>query len=145
MSIPKEPRQLMINLMYIVLTALLALNVSAELLHAFFSIDKSLNESSSLVEKSNKQLTNAINEQAEAYSQFEPFKEKAAKVRKVVADFHTYVGDLKEELVEKAGGIGKDGFPKRKSDKDITTRFLVIEKAGDQLENQIMVYNLFIL
>lgn len=138
MSIPKEPRQLMINLMYIVLTALLALNVSAELLHAFFSIDKSLNESSSLVEKSNKQLTKAINEQAEAYSQFEPFREKAASVRETVADFHQYVGELKEELIEKAGGIGKDGFPKRKSDKDITTRFLAIEKAGEKLENQIL-------
>lgn len=138
MSIPKEPRQLMINLMYLVLTALLALNVSAELLHAFFSIDKSLIESSSLVEKSNKQLTNAINEQAEAYSQFEPFREKAAKVRETVADFHEYVGDLKLELVEKAGGIGKDGFPKRKSDKDVTTRFLVIEKTGEDLEKRIL-------
>ena len=42
MSIPKEPRQLMINLMYLVLTALLALNVSAEVMNAFLSIDKSL-------------------------------------------------------------------------------------------------------
>lgn len=138
MSIPKEPRQLMINLMYLVLTALLALNVSAELLHAFFSIDKSLNESSTLVEKSNKQLTKAINEQADAYSQFEPFRKKASKVRETVASFHKYVGDLKVELTEKAGGIGKDGFPKRKSDKDITTRFLVIEKTGEQLENRIL-------
>ena len=30
MALPKEPRQKMINLMYLVLTALLALNVSAE-------------------------------------------------------------------------------------------------------------------
>ena len=42
MSIPKEPRQLMINLMYLVLTALLALNVSAEVMNAFLAIDKSL-------------------------------------------------------------------------------------------------------
>ena len=49
MSIPKEPRQLMINLMYIVLTALLALNVSAEILQAFFTMDKSLGESNRLV------------------------------------------------------------------------------------------------
>ena len=35
MSLPKEPRQLMINLMYLVLTAMLALNVSSEILHAF--------------------------------------------------------------------------------------------------------------
>ena len=40
MSIPKEPRQLMINLMYLVLTALLALNVSAEVMNAFFTLDE---------------------------------------------------------------------------------------------------------
>jgi uncharacterized membrane protein len=45
MSIPKEPRQLMINLMYLVLTALLALNVSAEVMNAFFSLDKGMKES----------------------------------------------------------------------------------------------------
>ena len=60
MSIPKDPRQLMINLMYIVLTALLALNVSAEILHAFFTIDESLQESSKLVESSNQKLAKAI-------------------------------------------------------------------------------------
>ena len=38
MSIPKEPRQLMINIMYLVLTAMLALNVSAEIIIAFFII-----------------------------------------------------------------------------------------------------------
>ena len=42
MSIPKEPRQLMINLMYLVLTALLALNVSAEIFNAFKLVDKGL-------------------------------------------------------------------------------------------------------
>jgi len=48
MSIPKEPRQLMINLMYLVLTALLALNVSAEVMNAFFDLDKSLKNSNEL-------------------------------------------------------------------------------------------------
>ncbi|MEL7021424.1 MAG: gliding motility protein GldM, partial [Bacteroidota bacterium] len=45
MSIPKEPRQLMINLMYLVLTALLALNVSAEVMNAFFTLDDGNKES----------------------------------------------------------------------------------------------------
>jgi hypothetical protein len=39
MSIPKENRQQMINMMYLVLTALLALNVSAEILNAFSLIN----------------------------------------------------------------------------------------------------------
>ena len=51
MSIPKEPRQLMINLMYLVLTALLALNVSAEVMNAFFDLDKSLTTSNKLTKQ----------------------------------------------------------------------------------------------
>ena len=77
MSIPKEPRQLMINLMYIVLTALLALNVSAEVLHAFFAMDESIGESNHLMDGANKKLAKAIGDQADAYAQFEPYKEKA--------------------------------------------------------------------
>ena len=42
MSLPKEPRQKMINLMYLVLTAMLALNISAEILNAFKTVDRSL-------------------------------------------------------------------------------------------------------
>ena len=39
MSLPKEPRQKMINMMYLVLTALLALNVSSEILNAFKTVN----------------------------------------------------------------------------------------------------------
>ena len=42
MSLPKEPRQKMINMMYLVLTALLALNVSAEILNAFKTVNNSI-------------------------------------------------------------------------------------------------------
>ena len=45
MALPKEPRQKMINIMYLVLTALLALNVSSEILNAFKTVDKSLQKS----------------------------------------------------------------------------------------------------
>ena len=67
MSIPKEPRQLMINLMYLVLTALLALNVSAEVMNAFFSLDKGLKSSRTIVENNNDQLMASIDKQADAY------------------------------------------------------------------------------
>ena len=46
MALPKEPRQKMINLMYLVLTALLALNVSAEILNAFKTVNNSLTTAS---------------------------------------------------------------------------------------------------
>ena len=42
-----SPRQKMINMMYLVLTALLALQVSSEVLAAFFRINNSLSSSNS--------------------------------------------------------------------------------------------------
>ena len=95
MSLPKEPRQLMINLMYIVLTALLALNVSAEILNAFLTMDKSIVESSEIVGQSNRQMLAAINQQAEAYSQFEPLSEKAERAVAISEEFYDYVSELK--------------------------------------------------
>jgi len=50
MAIPKDNRQQMINLMYLVLTALLALNVSAEILNAFRTINNSLASSNVLLD-----------------------------------------------------------------------------------------------
>ncbi len=46
MALPREPRQKMINIMYLVLTAILALNVSNEVIEAFKVVDKSLTNSS---------------------------------------------------------------------------------------------------
>ena len=52
MALPKEPRQKMINLMYLVLTALLALNVSAEILNAFKTVDNSLDKTNNTINTS---------------------------------------------------------------------------------------------
>lgn len=138
MSLPKEPRQLMINLMYIVLTALLALNVSAEILNAFLTMDKSIVESSEIVAQSNRQMLAAINQQAEAYSQFEPLSKKAEKAVSVSEVFYQYVSDLKQEIIEKSGGLDEKELPKGIKDKDITTRMLVEEGRGDELEKRII-------
>jgi len=137
MSIPKEPRQLMINLMYIVLTALLALNVSAEILNAFLTMDKSIVESSEIVAESNRRMLDAINEQAEAYSQFEHLSEKAEKAEAISVEFYNYVSNLKQEIIDNSGGLDENELPKGKKDKDITTRMLVDEGRGNELEEKI--------
>ena len=67
MSIPKEPRQLMINLMYLVLTAMLALNVSAEIINAFFALNKGIKSSNEIVDKSNVSIKAAIDKQAATF------------------------------------------------------------------------------
>ena len=60
MSIPKEPRQIMINIMYLVLTALLALNVSAEIFNAFKVVDKGLTQANAGLDKANEAVPKII-------------------------------------------------------------------------------------
>ena len=129
MSIPKEPRQLMINLMYLVLTALLALNVSAEVMNAFFTINKGITNSNQLVENTNATILGNINKQADAYKDEdnEAYRASAIEAKQVADYLFTYIEGIKTELFEKAGGPSeKDpSKPKRIKDKDVTTRLLV--------------------
>ena len=56
MGLPKEPRQKMINMMYLVLTALLALNVSSEILNAFKTVNKSIDNANNVLTASNNEI-----------------------------------------------------------------------------------------
>jgi len=47
------PRQRMINMMYLVLTALLALNISKEIINAFVTVDESLSISKANIDDKN--------------------------------------------------------------------------------------------
>ena len=58
----------MINLMYLVLTALLALNVSAEVLQAFLKMDESLAYSANLAGNTNQRMVAAIYQHADSIS-----------------------------------------------------------------------------
>ena len=65
MSLPKEPRQKMINMMYLVLTALLALNVSNEVLEAFKTVNKSITTSNTALDNKNKVIYDAFGKELE--------------------------------------------------------------------------------
>ena len=137
MSLPREPRQLMITLMYLVLTALLALNVSAEVLHALFMIDESIKETNELVAEENEDLLAQVTKQADAYSQFKIYQEQAEKVVHTTRGLDEFINHLRAELIEAAGGLDENKQPKRKEDKDIPSRILIKNKKGYDLEVKI--------
>lgn len=133
MSIPKEPRQLMINLMYLVLTAMLALSLSAEIFNAFYTLDKGNVNSESIVSASNAQIMKGIEKQVEVYKDKEPFKVKAQQALDIVEDFNSYVAGLRTELVEMSGGQDTvTGHPAGYSDAAATMQLLVegLEQPG---------------
>lgn len=137
MSMPKEPRQLLINLMYIVLTALLALNVSAEVMSALFMIDESIKETNYLVAVENEQLLRDVTKQADAYPQFKPYQAQAKQVSATANELNQYIDQLRSELIEAAGGLDANNLPKRKDDKSITTRLFINEQRGFELETKV--------
>jgi len=138
MSIPKEPRQLMINLMYLVLTAMLALNVSAEIINAFFMVDKGIKKSNAIVGTANESIIKAITRQVEAYPEYKEYEGKAKKAHDLAKEFYDYVQVLRDNIIEESGGYAEDGKPAGKKDKEVTTRLLVDEGKGADLEKEII-------
>jgi len=103
---PKEPRQLMINLMYLVLTALLALNVSAEILHAFHVVNSGLDVSSSAETQKNDQTFAAFNEQLKNDKErTTPFFNKAQQAKKLSDALFDTIENLKRQIITGSKGI----------------------------------------
>ena len=105
-----SPRQKMINLMYIVLTAMLALNVSSDVLDGFVQVEDGLARTNASVGRRN----DAIYSQLEAFTQQNPEKgtpwlTKASDVRRQAADLYSLVDSLKLAIVVEADG--PDGNP----------------------------------
>ncbi|HAN17884.1 MAG TPA: gliding motility protein GldM [Bacteroidales bacterium] len=104
----ETPRQKMIGMMYLVLTAMLALNVSAEVLEAFGAVDEGLKKTTVNYTEKNIVLYNDFNEQfAQNENKVRPWKEKADEVKKRSDELYEYIQLLKQEIVV-ANGQGKE-------------------------------------
>ena len=129
MSLPKEPRQKMINMMYLVLTALLALNVSNEILNAFKTVNNSLNTASSMVEKKNVDIFKSFQKKLEdpkTKEKAEIWMPKAQKAKVISDELYAYIEALKLELKQESGLKLVDGVEDYKEDDlEAATRLLV--------------------
>jgi gliding motility-associated protein GldM len=92
-------RQKMINLMYLVFIAMLAMNMSKEVLSAFGFMNEKLTENNlSTTEKNKKAYANLATKASEQAAKFGPLKIKADKIQKQSADFYSYLEDLKSKM-----------------------------------------------
>lgn len=104
-----SPRQKMINLMYVVLMAMLALNVSSDVLEGFKLVDEGLNRT-----KVNSATQNeAIYKELEAAMKQNPEKtrqwyKKAQQVRQMSDSLYSFAENLKWEIVREADGDDAD-------------------------------------
>ncbi len=144
-----SPRQKMINMMYLVLTALLALNVSKEIMLAFFKVETGLENTTSALVAKNDQTYTAFAKAAESQNRAK-VAYKDAKVVKVASDkLKNHIIDLKKTLIEKTGGhsdkvenkIGDKFPPAKMDDKEIVANYLLKKpKKGAELKGEIDLF-----
>ena len=143
-----SPRQKMINLMYIVLTAMLALNVSSDVLDGFVQVEDGLARTNATVGRRN----DAIYSQLETFTAQNPEKgapwlAKASDVRKRSAALYSLVDSLKLAIVVEADG--PEGNPAEINRRDDLEAAAVVmlspgAKGGQILHNEMDSYRGFI-
>ena len=95
----ETPRQKMINLMYLVFIAMLALNISKEVLSAFGNINESLENSSETLISKNTAALNALEVKAsEASEQFAEVYQNADQVSDATNALYSYLEQVKTEM-----------------------------------------------
>ncbi|MBK0370415.1 type IX secretion system motor protein PorM/GldM [Flavobacterium agrisoli] len=93
------PRQKMINLMYLVFIAMLAMNMSKEVLSAFGLMNEKLEVTNSSTTLRNEAFMNKLGQLAqEQPAQYADLKAKADKVKILVEDLNSYIDNLKSEM-----------------------------------------------
>ncbi len=106
---PNSPRQKMINLMYLVFIAMMALNVSSEVLDGFGLVEGSLQTSISTSSHRNELVAGEL----DAYYQNNPEKvrewyEKGKQVKKASDSLYNFIQELKVKIVKVADGEDGD-------------------------------------
>ncbi len=129
---PETPRQKMINMMYLVFVAMMALNVASEVLDAFKVVDRSLTQTLKTVDLKNKLIYSSF-DQAYMLNQakVKDWRDKALAVKDHTDSLMTHIQTLKENLVLQSGAKNLS-LPENKGT-SIEERPFLISSAGDTL------------
>ena len=141
---PVSPRQKMINLMYVVLMAMLALNISTEVLNGFSIVEESLNRTTANSSAENKMLYGNFADQMKTNPQkVKMWFEKATQVKNMSDSLYNFAQELKEAIVKEADG--NDGDVRNIDNKDDLEAAAIVMLApgsgkGKRLFNAINSY-----
>ncbi|MCE2772976.1 MAG: hypothetical protein LW750_06015 [Bacteroidetes bacterium] len=128
-----SPRQKMIGMMYLVLTALLALNVSKEILDAFVTVNKGLETTAASFDRGIGQLYSEFDQKKSIDPlRMQPTWEKAQRVKALSKKLNERIDLLKKRLIrETEGYVNHEGdtihlqYVNSKDNYDIPTNIMI--------------------
>ncbi len=103
----ETPRQKMIGMMYLVLTALLAMNVSKQILKGYVTVNESMEKSKKNLTANNKRVMEAFQNTINGNPAAKPYYDKAQEAELKIDEVVKYIDNLKKvvyEQTEKLGG-----------------------------------------
>jgi len=148
MALPREPRQKMINIMYLVLTAILALNVSNEIVEAFKTVDRSLINSTANISIANTAIYQSLKDKLtddKTKVMAEKWAPKADIAKQLSAEIDAYINTLKMDLKKGAGLEMKEKDGRlvedfKEDNLDASTRLFETNGKGPELEAKLKEY-----
>jgi gliding motility-associated protein GldM len=134
----------MINMMYLVLTALLALNVSVEILNAFKTVNNSITTSNIAIKGKN-DLTyasfDAKLKDVQTKANAEKWAPIAFRARDLSQEIYSYIDSLKLRLIDEAGKVNENGVETYNvANLDAATRLMDNKGQGKVLYDNLKNY-----
>ncbi|MDR2384258.1 MAG: gliding motility protein GldM [Tannerella sp.] len=147
-SNPNSPRQKMINLMYLVFIAMMAINVSSEVLEGFELVEKSLRASTENSTQRNEHIKANLDKAYEANAaKAGEWYSKGTDVKQQTDDLFNYISELKLRIVQEADGKKGDvSNINHKDDLEASSRIMLapIVGEGKKLKEKIEIYRAFV-
>ena len=141
----ESPRQKMINMMYLIFIAMLALNLSKQILQSFGTMNEELTDTNIELVERNNQFMQGLEEKAqEQAAKYQDLKLKADSIREVSTGFYNYLESIKEGayLSAESKGIERNNYSKLDNTAFYTERFFDGEELKpegqefiDQMDN----------
>lgn len=103
----ETPRQKMIGLMYLVLTALLAMNVSKDILKAFVTVNDNLERTNRNFDNNTQKVLKAFDEAAKSNPSALPYYKKAQEATKLTKEVFDYIEKVKHHVIDETEKMEK--------------------------------------
>jgi len=145
---PNSPRQRMINLMYLVFIAMLALNVSSEVLDGFELVEETLLRSVKASTQHNHQVFSSLEQSYNTNKEkTEEWYRKGEQVKAKTDTLFNYIQDLKLRIVRKSDGKNADPEKLKHPDDLNASQEVMFERGrndGEKLRKEIDTYRGFV-
>ncbi len=139
-----SPRQKMINLMYLVFIAMLALNMSKEVLSAFGLLEKKITEANVSSDKRNDAFLASLDVKATDEPQkYAELNEKAKQVNNISDELDNYIEGIKTDMMKTVKADQQDNYEVQDKSDYLDTKFFQgdkLSKDGQEFKAKMIAY-----